>query len=286
MKKLFETLIIQADINYEIIIVDNASTNQAPANQFVTLEQNNIPYQFIKHPENTGFATACNLGAHLAQGEYLLFCNPDIEIAKNSLAKFVDSYINNKVDILSCAQKNSQNIIKSACGSFPNMTRFIPILGGLFKQKNTITSPNIVNVDWVSGSVVLMSQKIYQQLKGWDEDYFMFMEDVDLCNRAHKAGMTVAVDNGIVWLHHHGLSSQSNIKDRVRSKTAAISSKHTYVSKHFNSIQKPMTHVFIFLKYMPELLVGAILSILWPAKELVCRRHILYQYSKYLLNKH
>lgn len=283
LKKLFSTLALQTGINMEVIVIDNASSTAVPAGQFTPLIDANIQHSYIAHNNNDGFAAACNRGAKMAQGELLLFCNPDIEITADSLALLIDSYAKNNIEILSCAQKNSHNVIKSACGKFPTMARFIPLIGGLFKQKyDAIKSEVISHVDWVSGAVVLMSRVVFDQLKGWDEDYFMFMEDVDLCRRAHNLGMTVAVDNSIVWLHHHGLSSKSHIDDRVRSKTAAIISKHTYVGKHFSALKKPFIHGFVFLKYMPELLLGSVLSLLFPAKELLCRRRIMQQYFKYL----
>jgi len=272
--------------DFEVIIVDNASTLPQPDGVFAPLQQAKIAHQFIAHEHNAGFAAANNLGAKAAAGQLLLFCNPDIEIPDDGLAVLSAVYHENDVHILSCGQRNQLGQAKETGGSFPGIARYAPIVGGFFKKhKAAPNQAQIHPVDWVSGSVVLIGRTDFDLLNGWDEDFFMYMEDVDLCQRAHQQQMTVGNTMDTVWVHHHGLSSQSDSADRVRSKTSAIISKHIYIGKHFTGVRRATGHAFVFLKYAPELVLAALLSWLIPARELRLRRRILSSYLQKLRGK-
>ncbi|MFC3193419.1 glycosyltransferase family 2 protein [Marinicella sediminis] len=286
MKSLFKTLAKQTMKDFEVIAVDNASTLSQPEGIFAPLKQASIDHQFIAHDHNAGFAAANNIGAEAATGQYLLFCNPDIEIPGDGLDTLLRVYQDNDVHILSCGQKNQLGQAKETGGSFPGIARYAPLLGGFFKKHKAAPSQAQIHpVDWVSGSVVLIGRDEFDRLRGWDDDFFMYMEDVDLCHRAHRQQMTVGNTMDTIWVHHHGLSSQSDTADRVRSKTSAIISKHTYISKYFNGLRRATGHAFVFIKYAPELVLAALLSWLIPAKELRLRRQILSSYLRKLQEK-
>jgi len=288
LTKLLQSLLNQ-EINRQliaslkIIIVDNNSSQSMPdfsaLNQ--SLHSNNIEIKWILHPTNMGFAAGCNLGATQADSELLLFCNPDIEIPSNGLNDLLKIYQNNEVDLLAPNQVNEQGNPQNISGRFPSLMRYIPLLGGFFKQaQNTSETNEIFTCDWISGAVILMNNKDFKELGGWDEAFFMFMEDVDLCRRATQMGLTVAVTNQTSWLHHHGVSSQHRMTDRVRSKSAALAAKHIYVKKHFIGWRTYLAHALISLKYLPELLLGWLLSWLIPKPIFVSRRLILQRHFR------
>lgn len=264
-----------------VIIVDNCSTLPKPDFSTICnqLSQQSIDVQWLSSHKNIGFAAGCNLGASAAKTSLLLFCNPDIEIPENGLHQLVRVFQTQKVDLLAPAQVNGQAKKQIISGRFPTMARFIPLIGGYFKSApRDVTDQDLYYCDWVSGSVILMGKNDFVRLGGWDERFFMFMEDVDLCYRATNLGLKVAVSQQTAWQHHHGVSSQHRMADRVRSKSAALAAKHMYVSKHFNGPRKYFTQTLIVLKYLPELLLGWLLSWLIPKPIFISRRLILMRY--------
>lgn len=293
LKHLLQS-IDQQKINTEIInqvniiIVDNCSTLPAPDFTQVSnqLNQQGIDIQWLKSPKNIGFAAGCNIGAAAAKTPLILFCNPDIEIPENGLNELVNVFYKQKVDLLAPAQANSQGKKQVISGRFPTVARYIPLIGGYFKSaQSDSVDREFYYCDWISGSVILMKNNDFIQMAGWDEQFFMFMEDVDLCYRANQLGLKVGVSQQTLWIHHHGVSSQYCMADRVRSKSAALAAKHIYAGKHFSGSKKYLTHGLIALKYLPELMLGWLLSWLIPKPVFISRRLILSQYFSALKNR-
>ncbi len=286
LKNLLQSIVHQKiDANViskiNIRIVDNCSTLPSPDFTLVCkqLNQEGIDIEWINSPQNVGFAAGCNIGATSAKTSLLLFCNPDIEIPENGLTELLKVYQNQSVDLLAPAQKNSKNQRQVISGRFPTMARYIPLIGGYFKSsQGDLTDKKFYYCDWISGSVILMKNEDFIRLGGWDERFFMFMEDVDLCYRASQINLKVGVSNDTFWQHHHGVSSKHAMADRVRSKSAALAAKHIYVDKHFKGLKKYLTQILIGLKYLPELMLGWLLSWLIPKPVFICRRLILSRY--------
>ncbi len=271
----------------QVVIVDNQSSQAKPdfTRLDARLKKHKLNVEWIYNDRNVGFAGGCNLGAAQANGDLLLFCNPDIEIPEHGLNDLIKTYDSEAVDLLAPMQVNNQGQTQNICGRFPSLSRYIPLLGGLFKQaKNTSHDEALVKCDWISGAVILMRNQDFKQLGGWDEDFFMFMEDVDLCRRAVLNGLTVGMTNRTTWLHHHGVSSKHRLSDRVRSKSAGLAAKHIYIKKHFTAWRKPLAQGLVMLKYMPELILGWLLSWPFPLPVFVSRRLIFHCYIKDLKN--
>ncbi len=267
----------------ELIIVNNNSTLVKPDFSAInrSLNRHGIEVYWIDAANNQGFAAGCNLGAARAQGDCLLFCNPDIVIPPDGLNQLLQVYQNHGVDLLAPEQVNAEGKNQNIGGRFPDLWRYIPLLGGLFKHPKQNTENNAVSIcDWISGAVILMRHNDFKQLGGWDEDFFMFMEDVDLCYRAAQKNLSAGVTGQTTWLHHHGVSSKHRTADRVRSKSAALAAKHIYINKHFVGWRKSLAHLFVVMKYSPEMMLGWLLSWPIPKPVLLTRRLILQRYVK------
>lgn len=278
IQKLISGL-LQQQTKLELIIVDNASNQLMPSNLLADLKTKQIPHQLLQNPNNDGFATACNLGAQKASGELLLFCNPDVLIPDGQLDALLTIKQASTAKLLACAQKDRYGKVNVAAGKFPNVWTYVPLLGNLLKPKLSFKSTDSTfAVDWISGSVVLIDRHDFLTLDGWDESFFMFMEDVDLCYRAHQRGWKIMVTKDVVWTHLHGVSSQFNHIDRVRAKVAGIRSKHHYVNKHMRGFARLSCHAMIILKFIPEWSLAAFLSLILPHRELKNRRLMLRYY--------
>ncbi|MEK7131106.1 MAG: glycosyltransferase family 2 protein [Patescibacteria group bacterium] len=188
------------NISFEEIVVDNASTDKTAeiiANEFRDVK-------LIKNDRNTGFAFSNNQAAKLAQGEFLLFLNPDMRAEEGSLDKIVE-WMRNRPDagLASCKLVDQNgNLNKDALPRrFPTIWDQAAII---FKLPHVF--PDILNkylfkdfnpeaeqeVDSVRGSFMMMRREVYEKL-GWafDPRYFIWFEDVDLCREVKKLGLKI-----------------------------------------------------------------------------------------------
>lgn len=187
------------DISFEHWIVDNASTDST-----VEVVEKFTNIKLIKNIENTGFAKANNLAAKQASGDYLLFLNPDMKLEPGSLKKIIDWIREKKeVGVVSCMLVDESGIFNQLAKPrrFPRLLdqlalvlklRFIfPWLlqGYVMADFNEESEQE---VDSVRGSFMLVRKELVEKLgRVFDERYFIWFEDVDLCREAKKHGYKV-----------------------------------------------------------------------------------------------
>ena len=164
----------------------------------------------IKNKDNTGFAKANNQGISKSTGRYTLFLNSDTFLIENSLAKMIEFMDNNKqIGIASCQLLNSNRSIQETGGYFPTLPRVvlwalliddIPGVSDLFGSYHPHTPKGIIksnfykkerNFDWVKGAFMLVRRQVLEKIGGFDENIFMYGEDVELCYRVKKEGWKV-----------------------------------------------------------------------------------------------
>ena len=188
------------NISFEEIIVDNASTDKTTE----LVEQNFPEVKLLKNDKNRGFASPNNQAAKLAQGEFLLFLNPDMRAQEGSLDKMVEwMKAHPGVGVASCKLLDERgNLNKNALPRrFPTIWNQLAIVfklphlfpgildNYLFKNFNPEVEQE---VDSVRGSFMMVRREVYEKL-GWafDPRYFIWFEDVDLCREVKKMGLKV-----------------------------------------------------------------------------------------------
>lgn len=231
LKSIKDTNIVT--LKLEVIIVDNCSND----GNFFDFKKRFSNFKFIVNTGNNGFANGCNLGARNAIGKYLFFLNPDTIVNKDSIVKmFAFLEKNANCGIVSCNQRNTN-------GSYEKNIRFFPDLETLFGFFRVINKRNLIKKikkdshviypDWVSGAIVFISQSWFDKIKGWNEDYWMYFEDVDLSKKVTDLGGKICLLTNTEIIHNHGGSSRINIKTALITKTEVIISKHVYIRNHF-----------------------------------------------------
>ena len=196
--------------DYEIIIVDNSSQDGS-----VEMLKNNFGdrIKLIVNNKNIGFGPANNLGASRAQGKYLFFLNSDT-ITKSDILAPLKKFLNNSREVgvigpkLVLADRTEQPY---AHGKFPNLLNVI--IGKL--KKLTVKSGKPFEVDWVSGAALIIRNDIFNQAGGFDEKFFMYFEDIDLCKRVKDLGYKVMVYSEVELIHLGG-RSLSELNQRKR----------------------------------------------------------------------
>jgi GT2 family glycosyltransferase len=251
----------QSVVSFEVIIVDNAS-DDGILPKFQTAYQQ---FSFIENSGNNGFAHGCNLGASKASGKYLLFLNPDTVVNETALIGLLNkAWSCKEYSIVSCCQVREDGSEEKPYGSFLSpmtLTGWLRALKHLYSgsKRKLDSEAGILSPDWVSGSLIMIKKLNFNKLKGWDEDFWMYFEDVDLCKRARDNGGDIILLLNVVIEHNHGGSSRINSRVTALTKTEVNISRHVYIYKHEMGMRGILMNSFLVIN---NLLIGIIPAIL------------------------
>lgn len=252
--------------DWEIIIVDNES-EPAAFREFGS----RYPWvRMVANPANSGFGYGCIIGVRDATGDRLLFMNPDVVATVADVrALLAEKDAHPDVAILSPMQVGDDGRPQKVFDEFPDFLNQSKTLKALRRAVLPGRKPDpraeyreLVRCDWVTGSFLLIDRSDYERVGGWSSDYWMYVEDADLCRRAHDLGLAVACTPHVRVIHAHGGSSRINVAVKAMTKLEVIISKHVYVQRHFAGISRPATHVFIFMLRLPGLCLASLIDLL------------------------
>ena len=165
----------QYDGKMEIIVVDNASTDDSLAQLRAT-----SGIKLVENAKNTGFGAGVNAGIRSTEHDFIALLNPDAYAKPQWLATTVRWMCEGDVHLAS-------SVISAGRDTWFARGRFVEMLGTTFVQRNT------GKTDWVSGCALIASRSAMDILAGFDEQFFLYYEDVDLSLRARAAGLNVRV---------------------------------------------------------------------------------------------
>lgn len=177
------------EVSHEVIVVDNNSSDGSA--DFVKKQFKKVTV--IENTENVGFAKGINSGAEHAKGTYLLFLNSDTEMVDSSLSELV-TYLDQHQDagVVGGLLTNIDGTVQRSYGSFYHLPSVIlMIFGGEKLEIAAHSHSKIQEVDWVSGGFFLTRAHLFNELSGFDEHFFMYIEDMEFCYRVKKAGYKV-----------------------------------------------------------------------------------------------
>jgi hypothetical protein len=197
---------------WEVIVVDNASTDGSPE----IVRQEFPAVRLIANPANTGFAAASNLGAESASSEYILFLNPDTLVPPGTLDEavaFMEAH--SEAGIIGCRTIGGDGRIQPTAFDFPSPFRMFGLFSGLnryFKITRLKDLSKVREPDYVQGSFFLTRREVFQGAGGFDEGFFMYAEDVDLCLRVRRSGKAVYYVPHMTITHYGGGSAVDSLK--------------------------------------------------------------------------
>lgn len=249
----------------EIIVVDNDSGD----GQLSVFEKQFQDVHFISNKGNLGFASACNLGAARSKGEYLLFLNPDI-IANAEAIFGMMEILSTTPDIvlLSCRQQNNAGKEEHPYNLFPDLFTLNGPPRSIYKaihkkelDERHSREKDLIYPDWVSGSVMMTRKENFLKTGGWNEDYWLYYEDVEFCRQISNLGGRIALSNRYSMIHNHGGATRINPKTAALAKAEVRISKHVYVSHQFNGVKAFLLHLFTILGSVFGKLIPTLFSI-------------------------
>ncbi len=191
-------------LDVEMIVVDNASKDNS-----VGMVQEEFPEVIlVQSAENIGFGAANNLGAKTAKGKYLVLLNSDAFLKGNALQIAYEKMEQHPEAGLGGARLESRDgSLQPSSRKFPNLwNHFLMISGNLDELKIPNTDHQ---TDWVPGAFSIIPRKIFEQVNGFDERFFLYYEEVDLCMRIKQAGYQVWYFPEIEVIHLGGESAKT-----------------------------------------------------------------------------
>lgn len=224
---------VQAALNNipsEIIVIDNNSMDDSCV--MINAKFPNIT--LIKNKKNIGFSKANNQAVQVAKGEYVCILNPDVVVAENTfqnLLQFSENKFQN-LGIIGCRLiDGSGRFLPESKRNFPTVSvAFQKLLGrSKFYYANQVDELNDAEVEVLPGALMFMKQSLYKNLKGFDENFFMYGEDIDLSYRVKQLGYKNYYLGTSTVIHFKG---ESTIKNRIQSKRFYHAMKLFY-KKHF-----------------------------------------------------
>ncbi|GII53541.1 hypothetical protein Pth03_19300 [Planotetraspora thailandica] len=226
---------LPAGTSGEVIVVDNNSPDDT-----VEVVKAAAPWaKVVARDVNGGFAEGCTAGAGVATGRHLVFVNPDAEVRPEAFAQLAECAERHpRAGIVGgrCVTEAGENDPRSWWGR-PTLWSMLCFAAGLstvfpghrlFDPESPTTWTGERQVPIVTGALMLVSRRLWDEVGGFDTRIFMYGEDADLCLRARKAGYRPMVTDRAVFVHPGGMSSSS-----LRKMILLFTGKATVVRRHF-----------------------------------------------------
>ena len=253
IRELLASINNSKNINFgiKIVVVENSEEDLSSLSGIT----------YLRNKGNLGFSSGNNLGVTKAEGDYVWFMNPDTTVEHDTIAYMIN-FMDKNPDVGVATPKiilPNGKLDKNCRRKFPtpinSLNRFLGF-GGYF-----IDTPEgkTVEVDSVMGSNMLIRTEVGQKIGWWDEDYFMYGEDIEFCWQVKELGYKIMYVPDVVVHHHHGASSglkktseKITIADNsVRHKAilGSTNAMRIFYKKHYagNILVDPFVYIGIWL---------------------------------------
>lgn len=237
-----------SDLIFEIIVVDNASTDDSQ-----TMVRQRFPHvRLIANQENVGFARANNQGMAASSGRHALLLNSDALLTPGALQALVSlADAKPRAGIVGAQLLNPDGSFQASHTTFPNLWQEFLILSGIgrllrgrwYPSHGPEEGKGPQIVDYVEGACLLVRRKAFEDVGGLDEDYFMYAEEVDWCYDMREKGWQVWYQPAAEVIHLGGGSSRNR---RTQREGDLYRSRVRFFRKHYGDIAARLLKLQIY----------------------------------------
>ena len=215
------------------------------------------PRRRVLYIRNKGFAAANNAGVHGSMAEIFLFLNPDTELADGTLELLVKAMRRRpRVGLLAVRQVTSDGHLWPSLHRFPSVLR--ALAGALASERwpgaGKRLGERILDMDrysregpfeWTTGAALAVRREAFEAVGGFDERFFLFSEETDLCKRIRDAGWEARVEPSITFVHHAG---KAGVHPPREAQMAYA--RLQYARKHFSGPRAAMYHAILVVHHL------------------------------------
>jgi GT2 family glycosyltransferase len=195
------------------------------------------PFDFSRWPRGIhiqnktvkGFASNHNAAFSYCDAKYYCVVNPDIRIISNPFPKMIAAMADPTVGLVAPFVLNPSGEIADSIRYFPTPFGILRKVFGMGEGRLPIERDHPQHVDWAAGMFMLFRAEAFSELGGFDEDFFLYYEDVDICTRLWKAGWKVMVQPSVLVIHNAQRASHRSL----RHMRWHLSSMARYIIKHW-----------------------------------------------------
>jgi N-acetylglucosaminyl-diphospho-decaprenol L-rhamnosyltransferase len=249
----------------EVIVVDNDSTDGSAA-----MVRSEFPsVRLIEPGNNLGYGAAANQAVATTRADNILLLNADTELGQGALAVLREQLETHRSDtMLGPRTVNPDGTPQTSCFHFPTPVHVFLHLSGIFRwiprvpllkrrslQATAPTSPT--EVPWVLGSALAFRRETFEVLGGFDEDFFMYFEEVDLCLRLARAGGRTRFVPAAEIVHTGGASTD---QQRAEMRIEYFVSLARFYRKHYSPWSQAAVNAIVRLLALPGLARALLLS--------------------------
>lgn len=259
------------NFDYEVILVNNNSPDDTVdfvKQKYLANAGLASRLQFVELDDNYGFGTGVNRGAAQATGQYLLTLNTDTKLEPDNLqimTEFMDSrpdvgaatckLVKANGEIDSAARRGEPNLVRSFFRLF-GLQKLSPKLFGGYNMLNTDPDQE-TELEALTAAYMMMRRDVFEQVKGFDERFFMYGEDLDLCRKIREAGYKIWWYPKTTCVHYKGQSSKKTPQKMLKAFYDAmwIYYKKWY-SRQYWHLLDPLVFIGVKLLYVYKSMVN------------------------------
>jgi hypothetical protein len=250
--------VMQHSAESEIIVVDNCSTDGSGG----VLQKEFPQLAVITEDENRGFGFGCNRGAEAAKGKYLFFLNNDTLLSEDTPA-ILASFLSKNLTVAACGPKllNPDGTFQVSFGLDPSLRNEWIVRRWQHPRKSAHDAVMSslerryahAKVDWVTAAALMMRTDVFWKLNGFDESFFMYFEDADLCKRGRALGFDIFYYAQTSLIHFAGQS----VKDRRTEVSIEYRrSQLRFYDKYRSLAERISLRLFLFIKFAAHMIVA------------------------------
>lgn len=254
--------------SFEVIIVDNSENNSL---QSILNKKKYRNLRYILSPKNLGYGAGMNLGTKHAKGEFLFVLNPDVVFKTNIISILINNFNQDKnIGIIAPLLYTVEGKTMDQGAKEPTPLRALikysfidKILPNNFISKNfwekNWKKDKLNEVDNVPGTAFIIKKNLFENIGGFDEKFFLYFEEFDLCKRVREAGYKIFIDSNLKLMHKWGTTTRLlKNKDEIFKK-----SRFYYFKKHYGLLKAIFIESFLLInKASLSLLTIILLSFL------------------------
>ncbi|MFQ5452361.1 MAG: glycosyltransferase family 2 protein [Candidatus Paceibacterota bacterium] len=245
-------------IKTEIVVLDNASTDGS-VEMLKGFKVDNLELKVIQNKKNLGFAKGNNKAVKLSKGKTLLFLNSDTQAISDAVPVLYRYFVSsdNTFDFVGAKLLETDGK-KPQPSAGPGYT--LPVVfAALFLRGDywglTRYSPDTTReVDWASGACLMTSKKTFDDLGGFDESIFMYMDEIDMLHRARKQRLSVGFYPEARFIHHGSASSAERTQPIIKVYEGLL----YFYKKHQGPLQLRVLQLMLITKAEISLAIGRV----------------------------
>lgn len=198
----------------DVVVVDNASSDATPT----IAQRRGRRTRVIRNSTNRGFAAAANQGMRAAEDADVVLVNPDVFLSPGALDDLADTALRTGAGLVAPRLTYPDGTSQESARAFPTLCHLVGRRTALrhtalgrhwhLRGLQSLSATGVCNIDWVIGAVMYIPRTSVEATGGFDESFFLYGEDVDLCARLWRAGLPVVLDTRVSAIHRYGRASK------------------------------------------------------------------------------